>query len=126
MPARWNAYIAAVASRDPAPDTFTGFGPAVTDWFVALASDDSRAFWRATRDVWQRDIRSPLEAPLGELAAEVGGRVKLFRPYRDMRYASVRDHPRATLLRRKGSFLGSTMPPGASLESSAPRGHARR
>jgi len=212
--ARRNAYIAAVASRDPAPDTFTGFGPAVTDWFVALASDDSRAFWHATRAVWQRDVRSPLEALLGELAAEVGGRVKLFRPYRDMRYASTdagpikpqagglvrtaesasaryvevsiegfyagrgiyrferdqldryrasaleprsgerltkllaraeadalevggdalktvprgvaRDHPRAALLRRKGLFLGATMPPGPALETGAPRDHARR
>lgn len=67
--------------------TFTGFGPAVTDWFVALASDDSRAFWLATREVWQRDIRAPLEALLADLALECGGRVQLFRPYRDMRYA---------------------------------------
>ena len=67
--------------------TFTGFGPAVTDWFVALASDDSRAFWLATREVWQRDIRTPLELLLAELALECDGRVKLFRPFRDMRYA---------------------------------------
>lgn len=200
--------------RDDAHPTFVGFGPAVTDWFVALASDDSRAFWNATRDVWQRDIRSPLEALLTELAADVGGRVKLFRPYRDMRYASpdagpikpqagglvrtarsasarylavsiegfyagcgtyrferdqleryraaaleersgerlatllevaeadglevggealktvprgvARDHPRAASLRRKGLFLGATMPPGPALETDAPREHARR
>ena len=193
---------------------FEGFGPAVTDWFVALASDDSRAFWQATRDVWQRDVRAPLEALLAELAVEVDGRVKLFRPYRDMRYAPAdagpikpqagglvrtadsassryvevsiegfyagrgmyrlerdqleryraaalearsgerlatllaqaeadalevggetlktvprgvaRDHPRAALLRRKGLFLGATLPPGPALETGAPREHARR
>ena len=193
---------------------FSGFGPAVTDWFVALASDDSRAFWHATREVWQRDVRSPLEALLDELATEVGGRVKLFRPYRDMRYAAAdagpikpqtsgvvrvansvatryaevsiegfyagrgvyrferdqleryraaaaderlgellaarlaqaeadgleiggdalktaprgvsRDHPRVALLRRKGLFLGATLPPGPALETPAPLAHARR
>jgi len=66
---------------------FEGFGPAVTDWFVALGSDDSRAFWNATRDVWQRDVRAPLEALLAELGTELDGRMKLFRPHRDMRYA---------------------------------------
>ncbi len=192
---------------------FEGFGPAVTDWFVALESDNSRAFWAATRDVWQRDLRAPLETLLVELAAELGGRVKLFRPHRDMRYASgagpikpqtsgyvrlatslasryaevssegfyagcgayrferdqlaryrdasaaarpggrladlvaaaqatglevggdslktapqgvARDHPRVALLRRKGLFLGSTMPPGPALETRAPLEHARR
>ncbi len=67
---------------------FAGFGPAVTDWFVALESDSSRAFWSATRDVWQRDVRDPLEALLSDLAALRGGTVKLFRPHRDMRFAS--------------------------------------
>jgi uncharacterized protein (TIGR02453 family) len=67
---------------------FSGFGPAVTDWFAALESDNSRAFWAATKHVWQRDVRGPLEALLSELAALRGGTVKLFRPHRDMRYAS--------------------------------------
>lgn len=201
------------ASPDP-QRPFTGFGPAVTDWFVALASDDSRAFWRATREVWQRDVRAPLEALLVELAEECGGRVTLFRPYRDMRYAPAgagpikhqagglvrsatsvasrylevsidgfyagrgvyrferdqleryraavaaersgarleaalaqaeaaglevggdalktvprgiaRDHPRAALLRRKGLFLGASLPPGPALETREPHAHARR
>jgi hypothetical protein len=68
---------------------FEGFGPAVTDWFVALASDNSRAYWAATRDIWQRDVRAPLEALLAEAAAEAGGRVKLFRPYRDLRFGGA-------------------------------------
>ncbi len=69
------------------PPRFEGFGPAVTDWFVALGHDNSRAYWAATKDVWQRDVRTPLEALLGELATTLGGRVKLFRPYRDQRFA---------------------------------------
>ena len=192
---------------------FRGFGPAVTDWFVALASDNSRAYWTATRDIWQRDVRDPLEALLAEIAEEVGGRVKLFRPYRDQRFARgggplkanagglvlggpasaasrylsvssegfyvgtgfyrferdqlaryraaaaseagdalegaleaarrggleiggevlrgapqgvARDHPRLDLLRRKGVYLGASLPPGDALETRAPLELARR
>lgn len=190
---------------------FTGFGPAVTDWFVALDSDNSRAYWAATKSIWLRDVRGPLEALLAELAAELGGDVKLFRPYRDLRFsrdpsplkrqtsglvvglpgiasryvecsaaglyvgtgvyrferetleryrlavagtagselavalesvqaASLeiggevlrlaprgypRDHPHIELLRRKGLYLGATMPPGDALETRAPLEHAR-
>ncbi|MFU8889647.1 MAG: DUF2461 family protein [Trueperaceae bacterium] len=192
---------------------FSGFGPAVTDWFVALASDNSRAYWAATKDIWQRDVREPLEALLAELAEEAGGRVKLFRPHRDQRFARgggplkanagglvlgaaasaasrylevstegfyvgtgfyrferdqlaryraaaagkagdalasaldearrggleiggetlrgapqgyPRDHPRIELLRRKGVYLGGSLPPGDALETRAPLELARR
>jgi uncharacterized protein (TIGR02453 family) len=192
---------------------FRGFGPAATDWFVALASDNSRAYWAATKHIWQRDVRDPLEALLAELADEVGGRVKLFRPHRDLRFARdagplkanagglvlgaagsaasrylevsaegfyagtgiyrferdqlaryraaaagdagdalaralaetalgglevggealrgapqgyPRDHPRIELLRRKGVYLGASLPPGDALETRAPLEVARR
>lgn len=192
---------------------FEGFGPAVTDWFVALESDNSRAYWAATRAIWERDVRGPLEALLGELAAELGGGVKLFRPYRDQRFSHgagplkaaagglvvglpgsaasryvevsaaglyvgtgihrlardqllryraaaaseagdglaaaldattasgfevggevlrgtpqgyVRDHPRIALLRRKGVYVGASVPPGDALETRVPVEHARR
>ena len=78
--------MAAVAWAMTAP-RFTGFGPAVTDWFVALDSDNSRAYWAATKHIWQCDVRDPLEALLTELATELGGSVKLFRPHRDLRFA---------------------------------------
>lgn len=186
---------------------FRGFGPAATDWFVALASDNSRAYWAATKHIWQSDVRDPLEALLAELAEEVGGRVKLFRPHRDLRFARdagplkanagglvlgaagsaasrylevsaegfyagtgiyrlerdqlaryraaaadragdalaqaldaarrggmevggevlrgaphgyPREHPRIELLRRKGVYLGASLPPGDGLETRAP------
>jgi uncharacterized protein (TIGR02453 family) len=69
------------------PARFTGFGPAATDWFVALENDNSRAYWAATKDVWQRDVRGPLEALLEEVAADGPARPKLFRPHRDLRFA---------------------------------------
>jgi uncharacterized protein (TIGR02453 family) len=192
---------------------FRGFGPAVTDWFVALASDNSRAYWAATKGIWQRDVRDPLQALLAELAEDAGGRVKLFRPHRDQRFARgggplkanagglvlgtaasaasrylevsaegfyagtgfyrferdqlaryraaaagdagdalaraldearrggleigggtlrgapqgfARDHPRIELLRRKGVYLGASLPPGDALETRAPLELARR
>lgn len=69
------------------PARFTGFGPAATDWFVALGHDNSRAYWAATKDVWQRDVREPLEALLEEVAGDGAERPKLFRPHRDLRFA---------------------------------------
>jgi uncharacterized protein (TIGR02453 family) len=192
---------------------FEGFGPAVTDWFLALESDNSRSYWAATRAIWQRDVRGPLEALLAELAAELGGSVKLFRPHRDQRFAAgagplkaeagglvlgvpgsaasryvgvsaaglyvgsglhrlardqllryraavageagpalgaaldaattsgfevggevlrgtpqgyAGDHPRIALIRRKGVYVGGSLPPGDALETRAPVEHARR
>lgn len=69
------------------PARFTGFGPAATDWFVALGHDNSRAYWAATQDVWRRDVRVPLEALLEEVAGDGPERPKLFRPHRDLRFA---------------------------------------
>lgn len=69
------------------PERFTGFGPAVTDWFVALSYDNSRDYWAATKGVWQRDVRDPLEALLLELADGDAKRLRFFRPHRDLRFA---------------------------------------
>ena len=44
---------------DTAP--FSGFGPGAVAWFEALAEDNSREYWAATRDAWQADVRTPLE-----------------------------------------------------------------
>lgn len=68
-------------------ERFTGFGPAVSDWFEALGYDNSRAYWAATKDVWQRDVRDPLEELLVELAGASGAVPKVFRPHRDLRFA---------------------------------------
>ena len=66
---------------------FSGFGPGALAWFEDLAEDNSREYWAATKDAWQADVRAPLEALLGELAAGWGGEVRMYRQHRDVRFS---------------------------------------
>jgi uncharacterized protein (TIGR02453 family) len=65
---------------------FTGWPPAALDFYRDLEQDNSRAFWTAHKDVYERDVRAPFEA-LGELVAEEFGPLKVFRPNRDVRFS---------------------------------------
>jgi uncharacterized protein (TIGR02453 family) len=69
---------------------FRGFGPEVFDWFAGLERDNSRAYFAATRDRYENDVRGELEALLDELSAELGGEVHVFRQHRDLRFTSDR------------------------------------
>jgi uncharacterized protein (TIGR02453 family) len=68
-------------------ERFAGFGPGALAWFDGLAEDNSREYWAATKDVWQAEVRAPLEALLGELAAGWGGEVRMYRQHRDVRFS---------------------------------------
>jgi uncharacterized protein (TIGR02453 family) len=65
---------------------FRGFGPEVFDWFAGLERDNSREYFAATRERYEMDVRGGLEALLDELAADLGGEVKVFRQQRDLRF----------------------------------------
>jgi uncharacterized protein (TIGR02453 family) len=66
---------------------FTGFPPATFTWFAGLEEDNSKAWFSAHRDTYDKAVRGELEALLEELADELGGRVKLFRQHRDTRFS---------------------------------------
>src|SRR5277367_3682145 len=67
---------------------FAGFPPATFTWFSGLAADNSRQYFTAHRDVYDADVRGALEAMLEELADELGGRVRMFRQHRDVRFSA--------------------------------------
>jgi uncharacterized protein (TIGR02453 family) len=70
--------------------TFTGFGEHAVDFFDGLAADNSKPYWEDNKAVYQGDIRAPMEALVAELEKEFGGdfgSAKVFRPYRDVRFA---------------------------------------
>lgn len=67
--------------------TFRGFGEGAVDFFDGLAADNSRAYWTDHRLVYERDVRDPMLALLGELEPEFGPG-KIFRPYRDVRFTA--------------------------------------
>jgi uncharacterized protein (TIGR02453 family) len=67
--------------------TFSGFPDRAFDFYEGLAADNSKTYWTAHRDVYERDVRAPMEALMHAL--EPGfGEGKLFRPYRDVRFSS--------------------------------------
>jgi uncharacterized protein (TIGR02453 family) len=66
---------------------FTGIPTAALDFYEDLAADNSKAFWTAHKDTYDESVKAPMEALAGELAKEFGP-AKLFRPYRDTRFAA--------------------------------------
>ena len=74
------------AEAEPLP--FTGFPRSAFTWFAGLEEDNSKAYFERTRSLWQTEVRDQLEALLEELADDLGGRVKLFRQNRDLRFSA--------------------------------------
>jgi uncharacterized protein (TIGR02453 family) len=68
---------------------FTGFGEHAIDFYDGLVADNSKAYWTDNRDVYESDVREPMQALLDDMVAEFGdlGAAKIFRPYRDVRFA---------------------------------------
>jgi uncharacterized protein (TIGR02453 family) len=65
---------------------FGGIPLAALDFYEDLEDDNSKAFWTAHKAVYDDSVKAPLEALAAELAPEFGP-AKLFRPYRDVRFA---------------------------------------
>ncbi|HTJ70887.1 MAG TPA: DUF2461 domain-containing protein [Actinospica sp.] len=66
---------------------FTGWPERAFTFYEGLEADNSKAYWTAHRAVYDADVLAPMEALLGELAAEFGDG-KVFRPYRDVRFSA--------------------------------------
>jgi uncharacterized protein (TIGR02453 family) len=65
---------------------FRGFAADAFAWFAGLEADNSRAYFSATRERYERDVKGALEALLDELAADFGGSPRVFRQQRDLRF----------------------------------------
>ena len=66
--------------------TFGGFPERALIFFEGLEADNSKPYWTDHRDVYERDVKAPMLALLAELEEEFGSG-KVFRPYRDVRFA---------------------------------------
>jgi uncharacterized protein (TIGR02453 family) len=65
---------------------FAGWPVEALEFFEGLEADNSRAYWQAHKEVYDRCVKGPMEQLLRELAEEFGeGHV--FRPYRDVRFS---------------------------------------
>jgi uncharacterized protein (TIGR02453 family) len=67
---------------------FEGFGADAVAWFEGLERDNSRAYFQASRAVYDGEVRAPLEALLDELSEDFGGEVHVFRQHRDVRFSA--------------------------------------
>lgn len=65
-----------------------GFPRETFNWFAGLAADNSKAYFAANRETYDRLVRGALEAMLELLADDHGGHVKMFRQHRDVRFSS--------------------------------------
>jgi uncharacterized protein (TIGR02453 family) len=69
------------------PTSTSGFGPAATQFFEDLEDQNTRDFWLAHKDVFDREVREPMAALLDSLPEEYQP-FKVFRMNRDVRFAA--------------------------------------
>jgi uncharacterized protein (TIGR02453 family) len=94
--------------------TFTGFPVAALDFYDDLEIDNTRSFWEAHKQVYKDAVRTPMLALGAELEAEFGP-IKVFRPYRDVRFAKDKT-PYKT---HQGAFVAAGPAMGWYIELSA-------
>ena len=95
--------------------TFTGFPVAALDFYDDLEVDNTKSFWEANKHVYQESVRAPMVALTDALAQEFGP-AKVFRPYRDVRFAKDKT-PYKT---HQGAFVGVGPATGWYVEVAAP------
>ena len=96
--------------------SFSGFPVAALDFYDDLEMDNTKSFWEAHRQVYAESVKAPMEALCAELAGEFG-QAKVFRPYRDVRFAQDKT-PYKT---HQGAFVAAAPRTGWYVEVS-PRG----
>ncbi|MBF4161245.1 DUF2461 domain-containing protein [Nocardioides acrostichi] len=66
--------------------SFEGFPVAALDFYDDLEVDNTKSFWEAHKHVYAESVKAPMTALCSALEAEFGT-AKIFRPYRDVRFA---------------------------------------
>jgi uncharacterized protein (TIGR02453 family) len=80
---------------------FTGWPDSALEFYDGLEADNSKAYWHDHKDVYERDVKAPMEALLAELAGEFG-ESRLFRPYRDTRFSPDKSPYKTAMAARIG------------------------
>ena len=66
--------------------TFQGFPEAALDFYDDLEMDNTKSFWEAHKAIYTESVKAPMTALTEALAPEFGT-PKVFRPFRDVRFA---------------------------------------
>ncbi len=96
------------------PDAFAGFPTAALDFYDDLEVENTRAFWEKHKSVYDEAVKAPMTALTAALAPEFGD-AKVFRPYRDVRFAKDKT-PYKTA---QGAFVAAGPATGWYVELSA-------
>jgi uncharacterized protein (TIGR02453 family) len=94
--------------------SFQGFPPEALDFYDDLEMDNTKSFWSSHKDVYERAVRTPMLALTTALGPEFG-EAKVFRPYRDVRFAKDKT-PYKT---HQGAFVAAGPATGWYVEVSA-------
>jgi uncharacterized protein (TIGR02453 family) len=86
----------------PEAPEFTGFTEAALDFYDDLELDNTKSFWEAHKDVYLTSVRAPMTALAAALEPDFGT-AKIFRPFRDVRFAKDKT-PYKT---NQGAFVGA-------------------
>jgi uncharacterized protein (TIGR02453 family) len=98
------------------PDaTFEGFPVAALDFYDDLEMDNTKSFWTAHKEVYDAAVKRPMDALVTALEPEFG-KAKVFRPYRDVRFAKDKT-PYKT---HQGAFVPSGPSTGWYVQVGAP------
>ena len=76
------------ASRASIPGvSFSGLNPDAIAFYAELGDNNTKAWWATNKARYDQNVRGPVAALAAELGAEFGG-LKIFRPYRDVRFSA--------------------------------------
>ena len=94
---------------------FTGIPVAALDFYDDLEMDNTKSWWAAHKDTYDTAVKAPMTALVAALEDEFGP-AKVFRPYRDVRFAKDKT-PYKT---HQGAFVASGPSTGWYVEVAAP------
>jgi uncharacterized protein (TIGR02453 family) len=66
---------------------FRGWAAEALDFYEGLEADNSKTYWTEHKNVYDEQVRAPMEALLAELEPDFGAG-RIFRPYRDVRFSA--------------------------------------
>lgn len=94
---------------------FLGFPVAALDFYDDLELDNTKSFWTTHQSTYETAVRAPMAALVAALEPEFGT-AKIFRPYRDVRFAK----DKTPYKEHQGAFVAVAPGAGCYVQIGAP------
>jgi uncharacterized protein (TIGR02453 family) len=104
-----------MSPESPETATFAGFPVAALDFYDDLEMDNTKSFWNAHKATYESAVKAPMTALVRALEPEFGP-AKIFRPYRDVRFAK----DKTPYKNHQGAFVASGPATGWYVQVGAP------